>query len=282
MIDPRSERRSCISQGPRLRGGDLRHRRPDRCSCASGARSTRSAIPEGRCVRAWRRCEAFAGPARATDSWRSRSTTRCAATAFHPLAAAAPGAVRDGRQDVSANPGRFAARGDALARRRDGHLRRLRRLARRAQPPAESRCERARSQGREAPRRGARLRLARVVRAAARQVVLLRRRASRIHRLPGCRRVRGRLGRPDRRPAGVRRACRRVPAPLPRARMARQRARRRHRSDGTSGGRAGCARRTSATRRSCAPPTSRSRAARSARCASRSRDCEQARATHAG
>ncbi len=83
----------------------------------------------------------------------------------------------------------------------------------------------ARPPGRAAPGRGARLRLARVVRAAARQVVLLRRRAAGVHRVPRGRRLRGRLGRPDRRPGGVRRGRRRLPAPLPRARVARQRAR---------------------------------------------------------
>ena len=129
-------------------------------------------------------------------------------------------------QDVSSHPGRFAARGDACrSRSRRSRARSTSsgsRFAATSPRPGASDDDRA-----DARRlvEELRLRLARVVRAASRQVVLLRRGASRVHRVPGSRRVRRRLGRSDRRPASVRRARRRVPAALPRARMARRRAR---------------------------------------------------------
>ena len=63
-------------------------------------------------------------------------------TGFHPLAALRLVLYGMLGMDVSGASRAVPARGHALARRRDDHLRRLRRLDRRAQPPAASRRER--------------------------------------------------------------------------------------------------------------------------------------------
>ncbi len=263
----RRERAPASREGSRLRGGDLRPGRPHAARAPSTCVRRRR-----RSRRASARRRGGAGGVRGPARLRARGDRvprRDARLRVPGHRGAAPGPVRDGRAGRELAPGSLRARGDHVARGRDHHVRDLRRLACGSQPSARAGGERRRSRRRAPARRGVRPRLARVVRAASRQVVLLRRGASRVHRVPGSRRVRRRLGRSDRRPASVRRARRRVPAALPRARMARWRARSRTCRAATSGASAACAPPTSATRRSCARPSSRSRVARSARCASR-------------
>ena len=79
----RRERAPASREGSRLRGGDLRPRR------AHAARAPSTCVRRGRrsrrarCAQAWRRWRRSRACS-PTGSWRSRSTTRCAATGSRP------------------------------------------------------------------------------------------------------------------------------------------------------------------------------------------------------